>query len=66
MSSPTEVKVNLQELIALYDPANFVIGVRRGALSPEELIKLQEGELFQFNGTSNDFVILPKTLIKEQ
>lgn len=36
------------------------IGVKKGCLDPENLKLFQAGENFQYNGSSQDFVILPK------
>ena len=36
------------------------IGVKKGYLDPENLKLFQAGENFQYNGSLQDFVILPK------
>ena len=56
---------SIQAVLPLYGPETCTIEVRKGVLSPEELEKLQKGDNFEFNGTSKDFVVLPKTQQKE-
>ena len=41
-------------------PAKQFIGVKKGCLSPDNLKLFQAGENFEFNGSAQDFVILPK------
>lgn len=57
---------SIQDLFPYFDPDKFFIGVRRGALSSKEYDNLRNSEPFMFNGTANDFVILPKSNLKEQ
>lgn len=55
-----------KKLKSLFTKEEIVLGIRKGILSKDDKEKLLRGETFEFNGTSNDFVLLPKpTKIKE-
>ena len=41
-------------------PTKHFIGVKKGCLDPDNLKLFQAGESFQYNGSAQDFVILPK------
>ena len=63
---PTTIQVNnIQDLFPFYDPDKFVIGVKKGTMSKEDLIKLKEGKTFQYLGSANNFIILPKSQVEE-
>jgi len=64
---PSIVQVhNIEDLFPLYDPDNFVIGIRKGCLDKVNRVRLLQGLPFEFTGDRQDFVILPKSNIKEQ
>lgn len=51
------------EPVSIVEPStkgSTFIGVRKGTLDLENKEKFLKGETFFFNGSSNDFVVLPK------
>lgn len=52
--------VSVEDLVASYDPSTQQVGVRRGALDNANMIRFLKGQRFEFNGSTNPFVIIPK------
>jgi len=57
----TVIQVNsIQDLFPLFDPELCTIGVKKGALDSHNAQRLIDGMPFEFNGSPNDFIVLPK------
>ena len=56
---------DIKDLFPYFDPDNFFIGCRKGALDHLNKIRLANNQPFEFNGSHTDFIILPKQHVKE-
>lgn len=56
---------DVKHFMFIQPPKDFVIGVKAGTLDSANKRKLLNNESFEFYGSSSDFVILPKTDIKD-
>lgn len=52
--------VSVEDLVASYDPSTQQVGVQKGALDNVNMVRFLNGQRFEFNGSANPFVIIPK------
>ena len=52
--------IRVEDLVASYDPSTQQVGVAKGALDSVNFKRFLDGKRFEFNGSNNPFVIIPK------